>query len=190
MPLGHTTRLLGVNDAAIYKMLTDVAASAPTYASKVDVVGVKSLECSLEIDTKELRGDNTLLAADSVMKRISGTLAYAKHGFDVWGAALSSAAADSGTTPNMKTTYDIVQTTLPASVKIEAQTKQVDYVGGDVHIILWKCAPNTMPFGFMEEDYRTQSFGFVSMPVIGTPATAPANAWAQIVGNETAVAIS
>ncbi len=190
MTLPHVTRNFGCNDGAVYKLNTDVSGTAPTYGTKVDVVGVKSLETTLATDTKTLRGDNTLLSADSVLKEISGKLEYAKHNFDVWTALTSALTTDSGTTPNQSSTMTITQTTLPAFFKTEVQSKQVDYVGGDIHVVLWKCMPGNLPTGFMEEDYRIQSTDFIAVPVIGTPATAPATAWMTITANETAVAIS
>ncbi len=190
MALGHTTKLFGVNDAGVYKLTADVSGTTPTYASKVDLVGVKSLEATLATDTKTLTGDNTVLSADSVLKELSGKMEYAKHNFDIWTALLSATTTDSGTTPNQASTITITQTTLPAFFKIEAQTKQVDYVGGDVHVLLYKCMPGNLMAGFSEEDYRIQSADFIAVPLIGTISGGPAAAWMSVIGNETAVAIT
>jgi hypothetical protein len=190
MALGHTTKMYGVNDAALHKLTTDPAGAPPTYGSKVDVPGVKSMKATLAMDTKTLRGDNTLLSADSVLKEISGTLEYARHSFDLWTALTSATATDAGSTPNQTVTMTITQSTLPAFALLEAQTLQTDYVGGDVHIKAWKCMPGSMPLGYAEEDYEIQSFDFTAVPVIGTPAGTPANAWLTFVANETAAAIA
>jgi hypothetical protein len=190
MALGHTTKKYGVNDAKIHKLSTDVAATAPTYAAAVDVPGVKSLKTTLSVDTKTLRGDNTLLSADSVLSEISGTVEYARFSFDIWTALTNALATDAGTTPNQTVTMAISQSTLPAFAKVEAQTLQTDYVGGDVHIIFWKAMPGSMPVGLEEEDYDIQSFDFMAVPTIGTPASNPANAWLTYVANETLVAVA
>lgn len=190
MALGHTTRVFGVNDMAVHTLTSDVAGTAPGYGTKVDVVGVKSLETTLATDIKQLRGDNTLLAADSVLKDVSGKLNYAKQNFDVWPALLSALTTDSGTTPNQVTTFTLTQTTLTQYFKVEGQSKQVDYVGGDVHVIIYKCIPGNMLTGFMEEDYRAQGNDFTAVPLIGTISGGPANAWITILANETAVAIT
>jgi hypothetical protein len=188
--LAHVTRVFGINDMGVFKLSTDVAATAPTYAAKVDVVGAKSMEATLATDTKQLRGDNTLLAADSVLKEISGKLDYAKHNFDVWAALSSALTTDSGTTPNQISTLTITQITAPAFFKVEGQCKQTDYIGGDVHVICYKCMPGNFMSGFSEEDYRMQSADFVAVPLIGTVAGGPANAWMSIIANETVVAIT
>lgn len=190
MALSHVTKLYGVNDAAVYKLSTDVAGAAPTYATKIDVTGVQSVDAKLSMDTKTLRGDNTLLAADSVLKEISGTIHFAKQNFDIWTAATNALTTDAGTTPNQTSTMTITQNTLPAFFKFEGQTKQVDYVTGDVHIQMWKCMPGTLPLGFAEEDYMKQSMDFTAIPVLGTVTGGPANAWLTFVANETAAAIT
>jgi len=187
--LAHQTRLFGVNDAAVYKLSTDPAGAPPTYAAKVDMVGVKSMELTLETDTKELRGDNSLLAADSVLKVLKGKVMYAKFNFDVWTALLTTTATDSGTTPNQKTIMTLAQTDTPVFGKLEAQSKQVDYVGGDMHYLCYKCMPGNFMAGFAEENYREQSFDFISVPLIGTIAGGPAAAWFSAVVNETSVSI-
>jgi hypothetical protein len=190
MALAHVSKLFGVNDAAVFEMLTDPAGAAPTYAAKVDVPGVKSMELTLGTDTKELRGDNTLLAADSVLKTISGKVTHGKVGFDIWQALTTATATDSGTTPAQKVSLILSQTDLPTNFKVEGQSKQVDYVGGDIHIVVFKAIPANLLAGFAEEDYREQSFELTAMPLIGTITGGPAAAWIQLVANETAVSIT
>lgn len=190
MPLSHTTREFGINDCGIYKMVTDPSGAAPTYGTKIDVVGVKSLETTFDTKTQMLRGDNTLLAADSILDSVKGKLVYAKFNFDVWATMATASATDSGTTPNMKTTYTIALSDSTAQHKIEAQCKQVDFVGGDIHLTIWKTVPGSMMLGFAEEDYREQSYEFTAVPVIGTPSGFPAGSWFTVTANETAVAIA
>lgn len=188
--LSHQSKLFGVNDAALFKMLTDPPAAPPTYSSKVDVVGVKSLTAQLSMAVKTLRGDNTLLAADAVFQEIKGDLKFAKFNFDALAAATTATVSDTVGPPGLtKTTLS--QFDLPANIKIEAQSKQVDYIGGDVHFILWKCIGTSFDaFGFNEEDYNTQGISYTAFPLIGTPTGFPANSWASAVANETAIAIT
>lgn len=190
MPISHVTREFGINDVGIYKLVTDPSGAPPTYGTKVDVVGAKSLETTFTTKTEKLRGDNTLLAADSILDSVDGKLVYAKFNFDVWATMASASATDSGTTPTQKTAYTLALSDTVAQHKLEAQCKQVDYVGGDVHLVLWKCVPGNMMLGFAEENYREQSFEFTAVPVIGTPTGFPAGSWFTITANETAVAIS
>lgn len=190
MALGHTTKVYGVVDCKIHQLSTDVAGTAPTYGSAVDVPGVKSMKTTLTMETKTLRGDNTLLSADSVLKDISGTVEFARFSFDIWAALTSALATDAGTTPNQTSTLTITQSTLPKFVKVETQSATADYVTGDLHQIVWKAMPGSIPLGNAEEDYEIQSFDFTAVPVIGTPASSPANTWMTFVANETAASVA
>ena len=190
MALVHGSKLFSVNDARIAKLTADPAGTNPTYASSVDVPAVQALTSTLEMELKELRGDNTLQAVDTVFRHIKGKLTYGKFNFDVAAAVTTASATDTGVTPNQKTTLTLAQFDLPANWKLEAQSKQVDYVGGDVHFLYWKCVQNSMDmFGFNQEDYNGQGMDFMAMPLIGTPTGYPANSWATAIANETAVAL-
>jgi hypothetical protein len=187
--LAHQTRVFGIMDAAVYKLSTDPSGAPPTYAAQVNVVGVQSLEMTLATDTKTLRGDNTLLAADSTLKDLSGKLLYAKWNFDIWTALTTMTATDSGSTPNQKTLMTLAQSDSPVFGKIEAQSTAVDYVGGDMHYIAYKVMPGNLLAGFAEENYRLQSLDFIAVPVIGTIGGGPANAWFSAFVDETKVSI-
>ena len=190
MALTHFTREFGINDAAVFKLTSDSAGSAPTYASKVDVPGAKALLATLGITIKKLRGDFAVLAADAIVDGVDGSLKWGRHGFDLYSALTTAAVSDSGSTPNQKTIVTFSGTDVVNSVKIEGQTKQVDYVGGDAHIVLYKCTPGSIPFGFAEDDYQEQSLDFTSVALIGTPVGLPAQSWFSIIADETSVSIT
>lgn len=190
MALAHQSRLFSVNDAAIYKLLTDPAGAPPTYASKTDVTGIQALTSNMEMDIKRLYGDNTLIAVNAVFRGVKGKLTFGKFNFDVMAASTSASASDSGSTPNQKTTLTLAQFDLPAAFKLEAQTKQVDYVGGDIHFLYWKSTAGSMDmFGFNNQDFNDQGMDFETEPLIGTPTGFPANAWVTAIANETQVAL-
>jgi len=189
MALAHFSKVFGIDDAGIYKLSTDPAGAPPTYGSKVDIIGAQSMEMTLATDTKELRGDNTLLAADSIIKDLTGKLNYAKFHFDVWTSMTSMTATDSGSTPNQKTVMTMSQTDTPAYAKVEVQSKHVDYIAGDIHFLVYKIIPQNLLAGLADENYKIQEFGFTSVPLIGTIGGGPVNAWWSVTTNETAAAI-
>lgn len=190
MALSHVTKVFGIDDAGIYKLSTDPSGAPPTYASKVDIVGAQSMELTLATDTKELRGDNTLLAADSILKDLTGKMLYAKWNFDVWTQMSSATVADSGVTPNQSSQMIFSAATTPAFAKIEAQSRHVDYIAGDIHFLVYKLIPMNFLGGLADENYKVQEFGFTSVPLIGTIGGGPANAWFAVTTNETAIAIA
>lgn len=191
MTLARSSKLFSMNDAGIFEMLTDPSGATPTYSAKVDIIAVQALTSTMEMDVHELRGDNTLQAVDALFKSIKGKLTFGKFNTDVMLAATTAAAtADSGSAPNQRAVTTLAQFDLPSNWKLEAQSRQVDYIGGDVHFIYWKCIANSLDmFGFNQEDYNNQGMDFQAMPCIGTPTGFAANAWATAIANETAVAI-
>lgn len=189
MALAHYSKVFGIDDAGIYKLTTDPAGAPPTYGAKVDIIGAQSMEMTLATDTKELRGDNQLLAADSVIKVLTGKVNYGKFNFDVWAAMTTMSPVDSGVSPNQRTAMTMSVADTPAYAKIEAQSKHVDYVVGDIHFLVYKVIPSNFMAGFADENYKIQEFGFTSVPLIGTIGGGPAQAWWSAVTNETAVAI-
>ena len=190
MALAHSSQNFSVNDAAVYKLTTDPSGANPTYAAKVDVAGVQELTSSIEMELKRLYGDNTLIAVQSIFRGVKGKLTYGRFNFDLMGAITTASATDSGTTPFQKTVITLAQFDLPAKFKMETQTKQVDYVGGDMHELYWKCtAAGLDMLGHNNQDFKIQVIDFETEPLIGTPTGYPANSWVTAIANETAVAI-
>lgn len=188
MPVSHISKVFAVEDAKIGKMTADVAASPPTYAALVDVPGIKSVTVSGDIDTKELRGDNTLLDVFSKLTNVSVSIEHAKLSLDVLPVLLGGATVDSGTGSTEVATYGLTGNDSFNYFKLEAKTPAggVDTIGGDAHFVFYKCMLSSFPdLGMAEEDYRTSAFEVRATPIIGT-----GNKWFDVVLNETAAAIA
>lgn len=188
MPISHVSKAFAVSDAKIAQMTADPAGGTATYASVIDVPGIKEVTLSGTVNSKELRGDNALLDARSVLQNLSITVSHAKISLDVLAVLLGGTNADSGTTPNMLATFDLLGADTPNYFKFEATTPAdgADTIGGDVHIVLHKCVVSGLPdLGFAEEDYRTVGFSAVCSPLLAT-----SNKWLSVTLNETAVAIA
>ncbi len=188
MPISHFSKFFAISDAKIFKVTADPAGGTTTYGAAVDVPGIKSATISGDINTVELRGDNSLLDLNSTLTNISVSIEYAKLSLDVLPVVLGGTTADSGTTPNMIATYDLASTDSFSYFKLEGKTPTAgaDTVTGDAHIILHKCILSSFPeMGFAEEDYRTFSMEARATPILGT-----GNKWITVKLNETAAAIS
>src|SRR5438309_2468589 len=105
MALSQVSKVYGIQAAKIYPITTDASGGATVYGSGIQVVGAKELVLTPEIQAKELRGDNTLLDADSVLTGLKGTVKFAKVSLDVLNVLTGSLITDSGTTPNMKAVW-------------------------------------------------------------------------------------
>lgn len=187
MPLSHVTKIFGVNDAKIAKVTADPAGGTTTYATAVDVPGIKSVSIAGDINTVDLRGDHSLLDSDSTLQNITLTFEYAKLSLDALLVWLGGAVTDTGTTPNQIAKLALLGTdTLLANYwKFEARTVSADSVGGDVHFVLYKCKLASFPeLGTAEEDYKTFSVEARAVPRLSD------SKWLDTVANETLAAIS
>lgn len=187
MPLSHTTKRFAVDDAKVAKVTADPAAGTTTYATSVDVPGIKSVDLSLDITTKQLRGDNKLLDADSVFAQATGTFNYAKDSMDLHAVLLGATVTDTGTTPAQVAKLSLLGANRPGLFKFEARTPAsgVDVIGGDNHLVLYKCILSGFGgFGFAEEDYEAFSVPFIAFARLSD------DKWIDDVLNETAVVIT
>lgn len=188
MPAAHFSKVFGTQDAKVAKVTDDPSGGSVTYAASVDVPAIKSVEISGDVNTVELRGDNSLLDSATTLTNISAAVTHGKLSLDVLGVLLGPTVVDSGTGTTEVATFDLTATSALNYFKLEAATPSTgsDFVGGDVHFVLHKCIINGFPdIGTAEEDYRTSSFGVAAVPLLAT-----GRKWLSIVFNETAAAIT
>lgn len=187
MPISRVTKLYAVTDAKIAPLLADPEGGTPSYGAGIDVPGIKSMEISGEMETRELRGDNRLLDSDSFLTNVTVSFPHAKLSLDVLAALLGGDVTDAGTTPAQSATWDMGSEARPLPFRLEGATPTggSDQIGGDVHFILHKCVLSSFPsMGLAEEDYRTIEMEARAVPLIST------GKWLTVAINETAVPIS
>lgn len=184
MPISHTTKWHHVEDAKISALTADPAGGSATYGTPIDVPGIKEVGVTTSFRNQELRGDNQKLDEQAQLQAITLTWRQAKISLDALSAMLGGTTTDTGTGTAEVATYRQLGTTAPGYFKFEAKTAGVDTIGGDGHLVFYKCALSGLDLGFAEEDYRL--FG-------GSARTAPRladNFWFDIVLNETLAAIA
>jgi hypothetical protein len=187
MAISHVSKLYAVTDAKIAAVTADVSGGSTTYGSLIDVPGIKSVRIGGTVNTKELRGDNTLLDVNSTLESVTLEFEYAKLNLDAFAVLMGGAVTDSGTGSTEVATYNLLNTSTPSYFKFEGKTPTagVDEVAGDGHIVLWKCMISAFPdFGLGEEDYETFT---VSATATGRLSDAK---WLSVVFNETAAVIA
>ncbi|MFE3169332.1 phage tail protein [Streptomyces sp. NPDC059224] len=185
--LTRVTKLYSVVDAKIAALTADPSTGSPTYATVIDVPGIQTMEISGDVETKQLRGDNTKLDSNSTVSNIQVKVDHARLSLDVLVAILGGTVTDSGTTPAQKTVWDLTAATatLPP-FKLEGVTPAggTDLIGGDLHWTLHKLNLSAFPdLGFAQEDYRIVSFTADASPLISN------GKWISATLNETAAAI-
>lgn len=187
MVISHVSKIFAIEDAKIGKLLTDPVGGPATYATLIDVPGIKEITFSPEINNVELRGDNKRLESDSILVGGTISVSHAKMSLDALAVMMGGTVTDSGTTPNQKATFTRLSTDAFSYFKIEGKTPTggIDQPAGDGHLLFHKCKVTDGEFtGFAEEDYRTVSFDAMCVWLIATDKLF------DIILNETAVAIT
>lgn len=173
--MATVTKVYGVEDCKIAQLLTDPAAGTATYANPIDVPGIKTVQISGTVDSKELRGDNRLLDSNSTITNITVAVTHAKLSMNALEVLLGGTAGTNS--------FDLAGTDTLNYFKLESRTPTGggDDVSGDVHFTLHKLMIDGFPeMGHEEEDYRIVSFSAKASPLVSN------NAWLSIDSNVTA----
>lgn len=158
--MSNPTYVFGAADAKISPLTADTG-SAPTYGSAIDVPGLKSIEISGSSDTKELRGDNRLLAKVSTLQSVEVTLTFAKWSADLY--ALFTGATK--TADGDDYTVTLTSTSEPGYFGLEAVSVGASGAGSNVSIFLPKMIVTELPgLGLAEEDFQTVQIKCEAMP--------------------------
>ena len=189
MPLQHFSRVLSVDDAKIAKLLTEPGAGigAATYASSIDLVGIRNISWTPTYNSKELRGDNQVMDTDVIPGVVTGKMEWGKINLDALTILWGGTVADSGSTPNQAANFTLTGGQLPIYFRLEAQCKTTDFATqpGDVHFVLYKCKIVTGPDEIMtDSDYGLQTITFKAVQPRSTDPIG------RITFNETAVAVT
>lgn len=185
MPLTHITKVFAVKDCKIRVITADPAGGTTTLGTSIDVPGIKKVKISGSVESKTLRGDNTLLDSDAVITGVEVEIEHAKLSLDVLAALTGTTVADSGTTPAQLATWGLTSAAKPAPFELEAVSASADPIGGDVQFMLHKVALASFPdMGLEEEDYQIHSVKGAAMPRLSD------GKWVSVAIRETAAAIA
>lgn len=186
MAATHVSKIYAVEDAKIAAVTADTDGGSTTYGSLIDVPGIKSIGLDFEINAVSLRGDNRELDSDATLQAVTISFEHAKLSLDALAVMLGGTNTDSGSGAAEIATYRRVATDAFSYFKFEAKTPTsgTDNVGGDVHLVLYKCKLTDYSLGMAEEDYQT-----FSGTARGVFRTSDARLF-DVVFNETAAAIA
>jgi hypothetical protein len=185
MPISHVTKVYAVKDIKIFPLTADPAGGSPTYGTGIDVPGAKTLTITGDINTVELRGDNTSLDRASALSNVNCAIEFAKLSLDLLASWFANAITDSGTTPNQKSVWQLLSTTSLGYFGISGQAVGADVLTGDVQFQINKAILSSFPeMGLAEEDYKTHSTEFATMPLLSN------NKWLNVTLNETTAALA
>lgn len=158
MAISHKTALLGVDDLKIFPITND-SEDSYTVSDGIDVPGVRQISLTFEIDQKELTGDEKTLAVSSKIKSITFNSEYAELSLDVLAALSGGAVSTSGTGDTETASFSFSDGDLPSYFQLQAKINGTDsIVGGDCHIIIYKCKASAIPINGVQSDFATYTF--------------------------------
>lgn len=134
--VSHETTVFDVNDAKVYKLLTDVAGASPTYGAAVDVPGIADVSMDPNLVTAELKGDARILAKKGKVDRFNFSCTYGKLAGDVLNVVLGT------TNPINTATKARFRAKSPSKLPyfmLQFKIEDLDEGIGDLHTIMYKC---------------------------------------------------
>jgi hypothetical protein len=166
-----TTHVFGAQHAEIAELLTDDAETGPTYGTAFDVPGLKSISVSPSSNSVELRGDNQLLAKETVLQTVEITLEFAKWDARIYALLTGSTLTETysgevGYTGEYFVNYTTGST--PSMFSLTANAAGATS-GATVSIYFPKLQITNIPdmIGLAEEDFKTVTVTCEAIPTAG-----------------------
>lgn len=150
------THVFGAADASIATVATeDPITQTITYDTAVDVPGLKNVTVNVSTDVKELRGDNTLLAKESVVQNVEVELEFAKWDATIYAALTGSQLVDSSNGYS----FAVNSANIPKPFALRALSVSTSESGSQAEIYFPKLRIANIPdmLGLVEEDFKTVS---------------------------------
>jgi len=177
MTVPTETKVLGINDAKIFELLTDTSETL-TYGTPVDVPGIRRLRVSPSFLEKELKGDEAMLDTYSKLESIEWSFENAKISLD----ALAVMIGGEVTQGANNQTYTLKSDDVPSYFKLVGKSDYTD--AGDVHVVLYKCKATSVEYELQGEEYAVVT---ASGKAIGTVNNKKVK---DVILNETATEIA
>lgn len=153
MPISPVSKLYSTEDCKVRKLLTDVAGFA-TYDTQLDVPGIRSVTMTPQLESKQLRGDNRELDADTTLVAVELQFEHAKISFEALPVFLGGAYT-SGTSATYEQSGSDA---LPYwAIGWRTPTSGGDVSGGGVEFQAFKCKLTAYTLGTAFEDYQLLS---------------------------------
>ena len=114
MAVSTSTITFDVKDCMVYPLATDVAASATTYGTGVDVPGIQEISLEPNFITNELKGDGgVVLAKKGKIDRMNFSCTYSELSMNVLGVLLNQTITTGGSGDAETATMPFDDTSLP-----------------------------------------------------------------------------
>lgn len=167
---------LGLNDCKVASLSTDVASTAATYGSLMDI-NINQMDISsVNYTEAELRYDEILGDVYSKIESIEGSMVAGTFDLDVVAMLTGGTVGTTGSGTAAITSFGLGGDDVPVYCKIAFKTEYDESTSSvkDKHITICKAKVN-VNFGTISQGtdgYTTFTFNFKAIPLKGTYATA------------------
>jgi len=166
MTLTKETLVLGIDDAKIFKLLTDSSAEL-SYDGGVDIPGITKLDLEVVVESKKLKGDGKVLDVWVRIESAKWSWENVKIPLDALAILSGGNVTASGATPSQKQKFSLRSSNTPPNYfKLEAKSDYTD--AGDVHYIMYKCKVDSLKVSVIGDDYATVSVSGEAIPTENT----------------------
>jgi hypothetical protein len=150
MTVSTTTKVFGIDQIMLYPITQD---TPDTYSvgEGVDLPGAKSLEVTLQIDEKNLSGNEVILDVYSKVKKLTFSATFAKMGLELLKATLGGFLSQN----TNKSGFSLQNGQNPPYFQLVAKVSGTDE--GSLFLHLMKCKVNAIPIKAAESDFATFS---------------------------------
>lgn len=157
-----STHVFGAQHAEIAELLSDDA-QGTTYDTALDVPGLKSVTLNTSSNSVELRGDNQLLAKETVVQTVEVSLEFAK-----WDARIAALITGAELIDAADGSYSIKYSTSdqPKEFSLLALSAGATGAGAAVSIFFPKLKVTNLPdqAGLAEEEFKTVTVTCEAIP--------------------------
>lgn len=158
-PVAAGTIARGLGDLLVYPV-----GAADALGTGVDVPGIRTLEWSIDSDTDELEGDNTVIAIARGAKKGSGSLELGKVYLPAYVVMFGGTFTVPGTSPNKINTYEEPATPSTNYFAICGQTFSLDTSGSAYRVTIWKALAATPDESLSQGEWNTPTVNFENLP--------------------------
>jgi hypothetical protein len=157
----------GLDDLGVY-----VLGAGDTPGSKVDIPGSRSLAFTVESDSDELEGDNSVIAVVRNPKSLSGSIEIGMISLSGLAAMVGGTAGTTGSTPNAITTLDESSAAPARYFQAIGQAFSQDQNGSAYRVTLKKLLVTSGPDETMSvNEWNTPTLDFEGVAVGGVLLT-------------------
>jgi hypothetical protein len=152
----------GLEDMAAYVLTGDVA------GAKVDAPGARALNFTVESDSDQLEGDNSIIAVVRNPKLLTGSAEVGRTNLAFFAAVTGGTAATSGADPNTVITLDETASAGSRYFQLKGNTYSMDASGSGYEATLKKCLVVGGPTEALAvNEWSTPTFDFEGSAIAG-----------------------